>query len=81
MGEAYRRAGRSFDRQLAQIFVVLKEDPNMLRITSTRGKGSGRSYVNRGRGQELDGQHGRGGNSRGGQGGGNQNRGQKRGFE
>jgi hypothetical protein len=75
LSEAYRRAGRSFDRQLAQIFVVLKEDPNMLRTTSSRGKGSGRPYVNRG------GQNGRGGNSRGGQGRGNQIRGQKRGFD
>ena len=35
LGEAYRRAGRSFDRQLSQIFIVLKEDPNRLRILST----------------------------------------------
>ena len=81
LGEAYRRAGRSFDRQLSQIFVVLKEDPNRLRIMSTRGRGSGRPYGNRGRGQERGGQQGRGGYSRGGLGSGHQIRGQKRGFE
>ena len=37
LGEAYRRAGRGFDRQLAQIFVVLKEDPNKLRVFPARG--------------------------------------------
>ena len=57
LGEAYRRAGRGFDRQLAQIFVVLKEDSNKLRVFPARGLKRGSGYGGRGRGADR----GRGG--------------------
>ena len=84
LGEAYRRAGRSFDQQLYQIFVVLKEDPNRIRTTATRGRGSGAKSSGKIRGYDR-GHGGRGGGGgytpRGGQGSGQPSRGQKRGYE
>ena len=57
--EAYRKAGRSFDSQLSQLFVVLKEDPDRLRVFAARG--AKRGIGGRGRGNER----GRGGQQRG----------------
>jgi hypothetical protein len=80
LGEAYRRAGRNFERQMSQLFVVLKEDPNNSRVFAPRGanRGSGSgSGAYRGKGYER----GRGGKTRGfiyGRGKGNQDRGTKR---
>ncbi len=87
LGEAYRRAGKSFDRQLSQIFVVLKEDPNNKRVIAARGtrgqyRGTGRG---RGYGAPRGGNQERGrGNIRGfsnGQGRPKNNRGTKRRLE
>ena len=78
LGEAYRRAGRSFDRQLSQIFVVLKEDPNRLTVLPARGAKKG--FVPRGRGRGQD--RGRGGYDQGrGSARGQPDRGTKRGSE
>ena len=82
LGEAYRRAGRSFDRQLSQIFFALKENPNRLRIFAPRGAKRGQGSGGRGRGL----QRGRGGQSGGyfrgkSQARGQQERGTKRGLK
>lgn len=75
LGEAYRRVGRSYEKQLSQIFVVLKEDPS--RRFETRVAKRGFVAGGRGRGQDR----GRGGQTRGYARGRGAGRGQKRNAE
>jgi hypothetical protein len=89
LGEAYRRAGRNFEGQLSQLFVVLKEDPDNQRILAPRATGGLQRGTGRGNGAPRGGGQNRGrgnyrGSSRGfsyGQGRSHQDRGKKRIYE
>jgi hypothetical protein len=83
LGEAYRRAGKSFDGQLSQLFVVLKEDPNNVRVIPARGTGNQYRGTGRGNGAPRGGNQERGrGNYRGyGQGRAHADRGRKRTYD